>query len=480
MDVVRDFVVHPRLPEKGEEDQPPDVEGRQARRHKAHAPEEPSVSDRGREGPPENLVLAEEAGEAGSPDDGERRHEERNRGRGNLFAQAAHLAHVLLAGERVDHAARTEEEQGFEVGVGGEMKNAGAKRPYAAGHHHVAQLADRGVRQDPLDVILRQADGSREDGGERSHARDDGHGLGGQDVERVRPGDHIDSRRDHGRGVDQRADRRRTFHRVRQPDVQRKLRGFSARPHKQQERHHRNRGVSHGKGPARRLFVDGRKSQRAEYAQHREHSEDEAGVPDPVHQERLVARRRGRFPQEIEADQKVGAKPHAFPAHKQQQVVVRQHQREHGEHEQVHVPEEAVVAAFVGHVADGVNVDQKSDSRDDQDHYGRERVEQESPVGLEVRRLAVGHVEEAAGQPGVEDRFKAMLRLRGQLQDGHQREEERDSDHARTENAHRSIRESLPEQEHQERSGRRKERDHPDVFQIVHRATTSSSQFRRR
>src|SRR2546429_4357434 len=52
------------------------------------------------------------------------------------------------------------------------------------------------------------------------------------------------------------------------------------------------------------------------------------------------------FLQEVEPDQQIAAQAHAFPAHEHEEHVVRQDQREHGEHEQVHVPEEAVVAAL--------------------------------------------------------------------------------------------------------------------------------------
>ena len=76
----------------------------------------------------------------------------------------------------------------------------------------------------------------------------------------------------------------------------------------------------------------------------------------------------GELLHEVEADQQVAAQPHAFPADEQQQVVRRQHQHQHEEHEQVQVGEEAVVAAFVRHVADGVDVDQRADAGDDQQH----------------------------------------------------------------------------------------------------------------
>ena len=70
-------------------------------------------------------------------------------------------------------------------------------------------------------------------------AADDGHDLhGGRRVQenRVRAHHHVHAGSDHGRGVDQRADRRGAFHGVRQPDVQRNLRGFSGGADEKQQR----------------------------------------------------------------------------------------------------------------------------------------------------------------------------------------------------------------------------------------------------
>ena len=46
--------------------------------------------------------------------------------------------------------------------------------------------------------------------------------------------DHVDARGHHGRGVNQRGDRRRAFHGVGQPDIERNLRGLAGGAHQQQ------------------------------------------------------------------------------------------------------------------------------------------------------------------------------------------------------------------------------------------------------
>ena len=68
------------------------------------------------------------------------------------------------------------------------------------------------------------------------------HGVAGRGHEQRRAaGHHVYAGRNHRGGVDERADGRGAFHRVGQPNVQRKLRAFAARPgHQQQTNRHRD------------------------------------------------------------------------------------------------------------------------------------------------------------------------------------------------------------------------------------------------
>ena len=114
-------------------------------------------------------------------------------------------------------------------------------------HRHVAELRQRRVRHHALDVVLtmprkpmnsavvapitstklkrrlRQLE-------QRRHARH-----------------HEDAGRHHRRGVDQRRDRRRAFHRVRQPDVQRHLGGLAHRADEQADADDRHRRPGHAR-----------------------------------------------------------------------------------------------------------------------------------------------------------------------------------------------------------------------------------------
>ena len=138
---------------------------------------------------------------------------------------------------------------------------------------------------------------------------------------------------------------------------------------------------------------------------------------------------------EVKSDEQVAARAHAFPADEEQQEIIREHQHQHGKHEEIQVAEEAVVAAFVRHVAGGVNVNQEADAGDDEDHNGGERVELEAPVGDEIREAAVEHVERNGGEPFEEDvdRDAIVLREREELQETSGRENKGDENAANAE-----------------------------------------------
>jgi hypothetical protein len=82
-------------------------------------------------------------------------------------------------------------------------------------------------------------------------------------------------------------------------------------------------------------------------------AEHDAPVADAVGDESLLRRVARLLTVDVVADEQVGTQSHAFPADEHQQEIVGQHQRQHHEHEQVQIGEEAVEALIAVHVADG-------------------------------------------------------------------------------------------------------------------------------
>src|SRR6185437_13606668 len=124
----------------------------------------------------ENLVLAKKTGEKRRSGDGERGGEHRREGPGDFFAQAAHVLHVLLAAQGMNHAACREEKQTLEEGVGHQVENSGGVGADSAGQEHIAELRDGRVRENFFDVVLRQAYGGGIKRGDPANDGDGEHG----------------------------------------------------------------------------------------------------------------------------------------------------------------------------------------------------------------------------------------------------------------------------------------------------------------
>ncbi len=274
-----------------------------------------------------------------------------------------------------------------------------AYAPTPQADEHISELAYGGISDDALYVELCQRDGRREN---RSYASGPGddvkRGLGLVEY-RVTAGHHKYARGHHSRRMDQCGDRGGAFHRVRQPDMQRKLRGLPYRSHEEQERddgvqavgvsedvHHLPDMGRHGRED--RVVV-----QRAEGYEYQHHAEAEAEVADPVHDERLLARVRRGLLLVPEPDKEVGAKADRLPEHVKLEEVVRHDEHQHGEREQGEVGEEARISLVPVHVAGGIYMDERADRGDDDEHHGGQLVDLEPDMDVEIARY----------DPGVQD-----------------------------------------------------------------------------
>ncbi len=396
---------------------------------------------------------------------------------GRAAFEAPHLPHVLLAAHGVDDRARPEEEEGLEEGVGHDVEDGRRVGAQARGQEHVAELRDRRVGEHLLDVGLGETDGGGE---ERRGSADHRHEPGDprrQLVEDVGPRHHVDPGGHHGRGVDQGRDRGRAGHGVRQPDVEGDLGAF---PHGADEKAEGDEGGDRHSQPARPVMREGDRRiggdlreelavlQAAELGEEGEHADEEGEVADPVDDERFLTRRWRDLLVVVEADQEIGAEPHPLPAHEHHQVVVAEDQEEHGTHEEVQVGEVAPVPLLVAHVAHRVDVDQKPDPGDDEEHHRRQRVEEEGEVDLELAR-----------RPGVEHPLDRLVGGAQELPDAVEGEEEREPRRSQADQGHERLgRAKAPAHAGQDRgAGEGEERDEPE--QVHRRCPYQRIRFRR-
>ena len=186
------------------------------------------------EGEREDLVLAEESGEQRNAGNGQCANEHRQVGDRHIFPETTHPGHVLLMVHGMNDRPAAQEEQRLEEGMGHQVKGRGPECADARRQEHVAQLRDRRVGQNLLDVGLHQTDRGRDERRQCPHHGDHHHHRRSVAEEHRVPTHHVDAGRDHRRRVDQGGYRCRTLHRVWQPDMKRDLSALSGRPHEQQ------------------------------------------------------------------------------------------------------------------------------------------------------------------------------------------------------------------------------------------------------
>ena len=162
----------------------------------------------------------------------------------DLVLEPAHLPHVLLVVHRVDDRAGAEEQQRLEEGVGEEVEDARRIDPCPERDEHVAELRAGRIGDDALDVVLDEADGRREERGERADdrapsviANGDASNSGDRRATMKTPAVTMVAAWISAR------DRGRALHRVRQPGVERHLRRLAHGAHEQQQADHGHRVV---------------------------------------------------------------------------------------------------------------------------------------------------------------------------------------------------------------------------------------------
>ena len=337
----------------------------------------------------ENCVFRKESGEGEESGDGQNGCGHGPKSDWQLLSQPAHFAQVLLAANGVNHRASRHEEQCLEEGVGHQMEDGRRIRRDATAQEHIAELGDGRIGQHAFDVVLNESNGGREDGCGRA---DDGHDTQreGRVVKKhVRPRDHVNAGGDHGGRVDERGDRGGAFHRVGEPDIERKLRALAGRAQHQAKRDHGNHATAPA-GVLAEFSSDLGERQGAEVGDEQEHPDQKAEVAYAIDNECFLACVGRRLFLEPEADEQIRGQAHALPSDEHDQGVAGQHEDGHEKQEQVQVGEVARIALVVAHVADRVDVNQEADAGDDQEHHERKLIENETEV----------HVQQASIDPG--------------------------------------------------------------------------------
>ena len=216
--------------------------------------------------------------------------------------------------------------------------------------------------------------------------------------------------------MDQRRNRRRTLHGVRQPDVEREHRTLARTTDEHQEERR-------GDEPRGRLLhvgeVVGQFGHHAEVVVERsgivaidQDTKQEEQVGEAGDDERFLGGVDGCVLRIVETDEHVGADTHQLPEEIHLEYVGRHHEAEHRHREEREEGVEALEALLValylivlvalGHVAKRVDMDHQGDRGDDQEHHRRDRREAEADleeqVDAEDGRLAEVEPREVEGR----------------------------------------------------------------------------------
>src|SRR5215207_8933290 len=388
MDVVG---VESWLPSKDEEDEPEHVERGEEGRYQSDDSQD--LPDRNRDlvrdpRAEDDLVFRPEPGERDHSGVGKRGGEEGPERHRHPAPEPAHTLDVLFFVHAVDDAAGAEEETSLEEGMGDEVEDGRDEGAHTRTHRHVAELRQRRVRDDALNVVLGYGDSRRHERGKGADQGNDQHGGRRGFIERVRTHDQVDAGGDHRRGMDQRRDRGRPLHGVRQPDMQRELRALASRTAEEQEGDggdHRHRGSGH-------LSEDLAEFERAELIEDPDQPQPKCQVADAVDDERLLRGAGGGAASEPEPDQQVRRQTNPLPEEEEEKEVIGQDQHQHREDEEGKVGEEAGKTGVALHIPLGIDVDQKSDAGNHDQHHRRQLVDEE--VDADVERAGL--------DPGVE------------------------------------------------------------------------------
>ena len=112
-----------------------------------------------------------------NPGDRQRADQHRAKGVGDLFAQTAIVAHILLMVHRVNNRPCTQKQHRFEKRMREQMEHRDVIHAHACRHEHVPQLATGRIGDHPFDIVLHQANGRCKERRCRPRHHDQGFGI---------------------------------------------------------------------------------------------------------------------------------------------------------------------------------------------------------------------------------------------------------------------------------------------------------------
>jgi hypothetical protein len=111
-----------------------------------------------------------------------------------------------------------------------------------------------------------------------------------------------------------------------------------------------------------------------QFGDEKQNPEHKAEITDAVDDESFITRDRIGVILIPKADEQIGTETHALPADEKHQKIVSHHQQEHEKDKQIQIDEKANHPLIVAHVTERIDMDQKADAGDDQQHHGGQGI----------------------------------------------------------------------------------------------------------
>ena len=252
--------------------------------------------------------------------------------------------------------------------------------------------------------------------------------------------------------MNERADRRRPFHRIGQPDMQRKLSALSDGPEEKTDTHDRQHGGREDQTTRQcdRMPISRRAKQCpqigeadiADMIKQDAEADEKPEVAHAIGDERLDGRIARRLLFVPKTDEQVRTQADQFPEDEQVQSRPADDEAEHGKAEKAEIGEESREPLVLVHVADGKDVNQCRNERDHREHQDCQTVDIHADI--EITGMILSHTA-ADGHPShrqvdrpfagtvIDSPVNAILILAGAKPEDHRKDraDEAAADHGR-------------------------------------------------
>lgn len=309
--------------------------------------------------------------------------------------------------------ARRHEERGFEGGVVDDVEHpghGGERRADAEQQGNQSQVADGGIGQQSLEIVLEQGDKRAQQQRDQSDTAHQPRPFRRAGQDRKQPRQQKHPRFHHGRRMQIGRHRRRCRHGIGQPKMEGKLGRLGERSEQYQRQHGQIEGV--GANAVTRSQNDGKLVATGDMTEQQKSAQQgqSSSAGDGERHKRAIARFLALMPV---ADQQEGRQAGQLPENQQLDDVVGQGDAQHGTHEQQQTRVETPRAVPLRQVVVGIEHDQQADAQNQQSEQEAQPIQPKNQIEAYGRHPGQALDHGMAGEGRARQRQQADQRRQG-------------------------------------------------------------------